>query len=212
MKDTSWDHALEVTAGGSGLVGHAGGILLRKLADQCGLTAELDAALTQKGASPQFSRGVALASTAIAIALGATAMADIGVLGQLALVLGAAPSDSTVRRTLNLADDRALTRIAQARARVRRHVWKQIEAAGGFPWLEIAGKALTGWLFLDMDGTLITAYSDKEGAAPTWVRATGSIRSAAGARIPASARTCCCAPGTQARTRSLTIRRCWTVR
>ena len=42
MKDTSWDHALEVTAGGSGLVGHAGGILLRKLADQCGLTAALD--------------------------------------------------------------------------------------------------------------------------------------------------------------------------
>jgi hypothetical protein len=39
MKDTSWDHALEVTAGGSGLVGHRGRILLRKLADQCGLTA-----------------------------------------------------------------------------------------------------------------------------------------------------------------------------
>ena len=41
MKDTCWDHALEVTAGGNGLVGHAGGVLLRKLADQCGLTAGL---------------------------------------------------------------------------------------------------------------------------------------------------------------------------
>ena len=161
MKDTSWDHALEVTADGNGLVGHGGGILLRKLADQCGLTVALDAALTQRGASPQFSRGAVLASTAIAIAIamGATAMADIEVLGQLAPVLGAAPSDSTVRRTLSLADDRTLTRISQARARTRRHVWKQIEAAGGFPWLEIAGKTLTGWLFLDMDGTLITAYS-----------------------------------------------------
>ena len=29
---------------GNGLVGHAGGMLLRKLADQCGLTAELDGA------------------------------------------------------------------------------------------------------------------------------------------------------------------------
>ncbi len=168
MKDTSWDHALEVTADGNGLVGHGGGILLRKLADQCGLTAELDAALTQKGTSPQVSRGVTLASTAIAIAMGATAMADIEVLGQLAPVLGAAPSDSTVRRTLNLADDRTLTRIAQARARIRRHVWEQVEAAGGFPWLEIAGKTLAGWLFIDMDGTLITAHSEKEGAAPTW--------------------------------------------
>ena len=173
MKDTSWDHALEVTADGNGLVGHAGGILLRKLADQCGLTAELDAALTQRGTSPQVSRGVALASTAIAIAMGATAMADIEVLGQLAPVLGAAPSDSTVRRTLALADDRTLTRIAQARARIRRHVWKQAEAAGGFPWLEIAGKVLTGWLFLDMDATLITACSDKDGAAPTWKKGYG---------------------------------------
>ena len=173
MKDTSWDHALEVTADGNGLVGHGGGILLRKLADQCGLTAELDAALTQKGTSPQVSRGVTLASTAIAIAMGATAMADIEVLGQLAPVLGAAPSDSTVRRTLNLADDRTLTRIAQARARIRRHVWEQVEAAGGFPWLEIAGKTLAGWLFIDMDGTLITAHSDKEGAAPTFKKGYG---------------------------------------
>ena len=173
MKDTSWDHALEVTADGNGLVGHAGGVLLRKLADQCGLTAGLDAALAQRGTSPQVSRGVTLASTAIAIAMGATAMADIGVLGQLAPVLGAAPSDSTVRRTLNLADDRTMTRIAQARARIRKHVREQAEAAGGFPWLEIAGKVLAGWLFLDLDGTLITAHSDKEGAAPTWKKGYG---------------------------------------
>ena len=83
MKDMSWDHALEVTAGGNGLVGHGGGILLRKLADQCGLTAALDGALTLKSASPLLSRGMVLVSTAIAIALGATAMADIAILGQL---------------------------------------------------------------------------------------------------------------------------------
>jgi hypothetical protein len=168
MKDTSWDHALEVTADGNGLVGHAGGILLCKLADQCGLTAALDGALTVKGASPLLSRGVVLVSAAIAIAMGATAMADIAVLGQLAPVLGRAPSASTVRRALDLASDRVLARIALARARIRKHVWQQIEAAGGFPWLEIAGKSLAGWLFIDMDGTLITAHSEKQGAAPTW--------------------------------------------
>jgi hypothetical protein len=173
MQLNRWDHALEVTADGNGLVGHGGGILLRKLADQSGLTAALDAALVQKGTSPQVSRGVALASTAIAIAIGATSMTDIEVLGQLAPVLGAAPSDSTVRRTLNLADDRTLVRIAQARARTRAHVWKQIAGAGGFPWLEIAGKTLAGWLFIDMDGTLVTAHSDKEGAAPTWKKGYG---------------------------------------
>jgi len=173
MQLNGWDRALEVTADGNGLVGHAGGILLRKLADQCGLTAELDAALTQKGTSPQVSRGMALVSTAIAIAMGATAMADIEVLDQLAPVLGPAPSDSTVRRTLNLADDRMLTRIAQARARIRKHAWKLIADAGGFPDLEIAGKILAGRLFIDMDGTLVTAHSEKEGAAPTWKKGFG---------------------------------------
>jgi hypothetical protein len=211
MKDTSWAHALEVTADGNGLVGHGCGILLRKLADQCGLAAALEAALTQKGTFPQFSRGVALVSAAIA--MGATAMTDIEVLGQLAPVLGAAPSDSTIRHTLNLADDATLARMARARARIRAHVWKQIEAAGGFPWLEIAGKTLTGWLVLDMDGTLITAYSEKEGAAPTWKKGFElSPRWERGSRICASARTCCYAPATPARTRSPTTGTCWTGR
>ena len=30
MEDTRWDHALRVTDGGAGLVGHAGAVLLRK--------------------------------------------------------------------------------------------------------------------------------------------------------------------------------------
>ena len=67
-----------------------------------------------------------------------------------------------------------LDRIARARARARAHVWKLIEATpAGFPWLVIAGKTLTGWLVIDMDATLVTASSDKEGAAPTWKRGYG---------------------------------------
>lgn len=45
MEDIGWDHALKVTGDGAGLVGHAGAILLRKAADQAGLTAGLSAAL-----------------------------------------------------------------------------------------------------------------------------------------------------------------------
>lgn len=41
-----------VTADGNGLVGHAGGILLRKLVGQCGLTAALERVLTVEGTSP----------------------------------------------------------------------------------------------------------------------------------------------------------------
>lgn len=173
MKDTPWAHALEVTADGHGLVGHGGAVLLRQVADRLGLTAALEKALTVRGTFPQLSRGMVLVSTAIAIALGATAMADIAVLDQLAPVLGAAPSDSTVRRVLDLTTDRMLARIAKARARIRKHAWELIEDAGGFPWITVAGKTLGKWLVIDLDGTLITAHSDKENARPTWKKGFG---------------------------------------
>jgi hypothetical protein len=72
MKLNGWDRALKVTTDGKGLVGHAGAILLRKAADQLGLTAGLSAALRKKGTSPLLDRGTVLASLAVAIALGAT--------------------------------------------------------------------------------------------------------------------------------------------
>ena len=56
MQHNGWDHALKVTGGGTGLVGHAGAILLRKAADQAGLTAGLSAALRKAGNRP-FSTG-----------------------------------------------------------------------------------------------------------------------------------------------------------
>jgi hypothetical protein len=175
MQHNGWDHALKVTADGKGLVGHAGTLLLRKAADQAGLTAALSGALRKTGASPMLDRGIVLVSMAAAIALGATSMSDIALLAHLAPVLGAAPSGPTVRRALDLAGTpAALDKIARARARARAHAWKLIEAtAAGFPWLEIAGKTLAGWVVIDMDATLVTAHSDKEGAAPTWKKGYG---------------------------------------
>ncbi len=174
MKDTPWDHGLRVTAEADGLVGHAGAVLLRKLADQAGLTAALRSALARSGKFPLVDRGIALVSMAVAIALGATSMNDITLLAHHAPVLGAEPSDTTVRRTLELADPATLDKIARVRARVRAHVWTLIAATpAGFPWLAVAGKLLAGWLVIDMDATLITARSDKEGAAPTFKKGYG---------------------------------------
>jgi hypothetical protein len=174
MKDTPWDHGLRVTAEAGGLVGHAGAVLLRKLADQAGLTAALRSALARAGKFPLVDRGIALVSMAVAIALGATSMNDIALLAHHAPVLGAEPGDTTVRRTLELADPATLDKIARVRARVRAHVWKLICATpAGFPWLTVAGKLLEGWLVIDMDATLITARSDKEGAAPTFKKGYG---------------------------------------
>jgi hypothetical protein len=175
MRHNGWDHALKVTADGTGLVGHAGAILLRKVADQAGLTGQLSTALRKAGTSPVFDRGLVLVSLAAAIALGATSMSDIALLAHLAPVLGDAPSGPTVRRALDLAGTAAVPgRIARARARARAHAWKLIEGTpAGFPWLAVAGKTLTGWLAIDMDATLVTASSDKEGAAPTWKKGYG---------------------------------------
>lgn len=175
MQHNGWDHALTVTADAVGLVGHAGTVLLRKAADQAGLTAGLSSALRCKDASPLLDRGIVLTSMAVAIALGATSMSDIAVLAHLAPVLGAAPSGPTVRRALSLAGGTVmLARAASARARARAQVWQLISGTpAGFPWLVIAGKTLAGWLVIDMDATLVIARSGKEGAAATWKKTFG---------------------------------------
>jgi DDE family transposase len=169
MKHNGWDRALQVTADGKGLIGHAGAILLRKAADQSGLTAALSGALRKKSA-PLLDRGIVLVSLAAAIALGATSMSDIALLAHLGPLLGAAPSGPTVRRALDLAGTpQMLDRIARARAKARAHAWSLISAApAGFPWLAVAGRVIEGWVVIDMDATLVTAHSDKQGAAPTW--------------------------------------------
>ena len=47
--NNEWDRALKITADGRGLIGHAGAVLLRKVADQAGLTAGLSGAMRVKG-------------------------------------------------------------------------------------------------------------------------------------------------------------------
>lgn len=173
-KGIGWDRRLSVAAEGKGLVGHAGAVLLRRCADKAGLTCALSAALVRRGRSPGWDRGVVLVQLAVAICLGATSMTDIALLGHQGLVFGAPPSDSTVRRGLDELDDRLRARIAKARAKVRAHVWGLLEAREqGFPWIELAGRVLSGWVVVDIDATLITAHSDKQGAAATFKRGFG---------------------------------------
>ncbi|MCT9934525.1 IS1380 family transposase [Planotetraspora sp. A-T 1434] len=176
MKRTRWDHRLSVAGNARGLVGHAGAVLLRKCADQTGLTTELGAVFARLESSPLWDRGVVMVQLAVAIVLGATSMRQISVLAHQAEVFGDPPSDSTVRRALETAggDPVLLGRVARARAKVRGRVWELIEATGaGFPWLVVAGKVLTGWVVIDIDATLITAHSDKQGASATFKRGFG---------------------------------------
>ncbi|MDT3729038.1 IS1380 family transposase, partial [Streptomyces sp. DSM 41972] len=66
---------------------------------------------------------------------------------------------------LQAVDEQVLAKIAAVRARVRRDVWSQLALRpGGLRWLTVAGKVLHRWVVIDMDATIITAASKKQGA------------------------------------------------
>jgi hypothetical protein len=81
-----WDHRLSVHAEASGLVGHAGAVLLRRCADATGLTEALGRALPRGGGPLWWDRGVVMVPVAVPVVLGATAMSDIALLDHQASV------------------------------------------------------------------------------------------------------------------------------
>ena len=100
MNITGWSKGLGVTAGGTGVVSHAGLVLLRALAGNSGLTAGLSKAL----ATPRLlihDRGRVLADLAVAIADGAEVISDFRVIGGLRGVVGPVASVPTAWRTLS---------------------------------------------------------------------------------------------------------------
>ncbi len=149
-------------------------MLLRKLADQAGLTAALGSALARAGKFPLVDRGIALVSMAVAIVLGATSMNDITLLAHQDPVFGRCAerhhgaADAGAGRSAHPGEDRP-----GAGGGPRARVVADRATPAGFPWLAIAGKLLAGWLVIDLDATLITAHSDKEGAAPTFKKGYG---------------------------------------
>ena len=88
MNATAWSRGLEVTGGGTGVVSHAGLVLLRQLADRTGLTAGLSAALPSPDGG--LDRGRVFADLACAIADGARVISDFR----------ASPGGSTTSRWL----------------------------------------------------------------------------------------------------------------
>lgn len=171
---TAWDRGLRVGADGKGMVGHSGAVLLRRLADRSGLITALTRVFPV-GGSGWRDRAVVFVHLAISIALGARSVLESE---KLALnqhrLFGPAASDSTIRRLLAGIDDNAFAALARARATARRIVWTWLALRpGGFPWLTVAGKHLQRWVIVDIDATIITAASRKEGASATFKRTYG---------------------------------------
>jgi hypothetical protein len=80
------------------------------------------------------------------------------------VLAGLAPAAGLRLRPLGLDRAAAAGEVQVLDVRARDLVWSLLRLRpGGFPWLTVAGKRLTGWIVID--ATIITAASKKAGAA-----------------------------------------------
>ena len=96
-----WATGLEVTGDGKSLIGHAGVVLVRELADRVGLTDALTSCFTTGGPG-WIPRGLVLVQVVVAIIAGAVNVSDVERLGlHHKGLFGLVGSDSTIWRTLD---------------------------------------------------------------------------------------------------------------
>jgi hypothetical protein len=164
---TAWSRGLEVTGGGTGVVSHAGLVLLRQLADRTGLTAGLSAALPSPDGG--LDRGRVFADLACAIADGARVISDFRVMGDQDEVFGQVASVPTAWRTLKEAaagGDRTRRKVTAAINKARRYAWSQVIARHGqLPPVQVADRQLTGITCIRLDTTVVPAHSPALGTA-----------------------------------------------
>ena len=163
---------LAADAAGSAVVSQAGGVLLTETVRVVGLDRSLSSELSR------WRRPVAvhdpakvITDLAVTLALGGDCLADIALLRAEPGVYGRVASDPTVSRTIDrLAADapRALRAINTARAAARARAWKLAGSHAPDHSADIGQP-----LIIDVDATLVTAHSDKQGAAPTFKRGFG---------------------------------------
>lgn len=160
MKTQTTAQTVEVRADGEGIVSHAGAYLLVELADRLGLTAALSAATApSRERRSAHDPGVVLRDLAVSVADGGDHVSDLGVLRGQEALFGAVASESTAHRVIKSIDACALEAIRTARAKALKRAWD----AGARP----------ATITLDIDASLLTAHSEKEGAAGNYKRGFG---------------------------------------
>jgi hypothetical protein len=154
------------------LVSSAGALLLGESVRVAGLRRGLSEALARwRPAGARHDPGKIVLDMAIAVALGGDCLADIAAVRAQPTIFGSVASDPTVSRlfaTLAGDADDAVTAIRTVRARARQRVWARRRPLAGVP-----GDRDGGQVIIDIDATLVTAHSDKEGAQPTYKRGYG---------------------------------------
>jgi len=147
--------SVQVVADAEGLSSRAGSALVAGVADRVGLTAALSEALA--GLRRRRSRhdpGRVVRDLALMLADGGDCLSDLRALRDQPPLFGVVASDATGWRMIAALDEARLEQVREARARARAVVWEQAGAPAR--------------VILDLDGTLVTAHSEKEGAAGTY--------------------------------------------
>jgi hypothetical protein len=154
------------------LISSSGALLLQETVRVIDVARGLSQALSPwRAARTVHDPGKVLLDVAMAVALGGDCLADVAAVRAQPAVFGAVASDPTVSRLFAaLAADveDAVAAIREVRARARAAVWSRRRPLGGTP-----GRRLGGQVIIDIDATLVTAHSDKEGAEPTFKRGFG---------------------------------------
>jgi Transposase DDE domain group 1 len=154
------------------VVSHAGTLLLTETIGRVGLDRALSRALEPW--RPRFAvhdPAKVLLDLALGLAVGGDCLADIALLRAEPSVFGQVASDPTVSRTVDrLAADvtAVLAAIGIARATARARAWELAGAHAPDHDTDAANP-----LVLDVDATLVTAHSEKEGAAATFKKGFG---------------------------------------
>lgn len=163
VKGTKARPPVDITADGDGVVGHAGALLLVELADRLGLTQ----ALSWRAGRGQTTRhrhqaGQVLRDLVVTLADGGDCLSDLAVLRDQPELFGQVASTPTAWRVVERVarDEHGLAGLRAARTQARARAWQ-------------AGADVEGLLLLDVDATLVTAHSDKQGAAGTYKRGFG---------------------------------------
>ncbi len=161
---TDWSKSLRVEVRGEDVVGHAGNVIPRMLADATGLTSGLSAALSRP--EVLHDRGAVLRDVAVSIAGGTQNLAGTAVLRDQPGLFRAVGSIPTMWRSLGEIDEAALTRIMQARNKARQRVWELTEDRhGAIPPSRTCYGDLGAVIVIRIDASLVASHSDKQHAA-----------------------------------------------
>ena len=168
MKNTSRRAKMTVSADGTGIVSQAGGLLLAQTLGVTGLMLACPPVWPGGGRAVRCTIREDRRRSGGDAGAGRDCLADIAVLRAEPALFGPVASDPVVSRLVaRLAADApaALAAIRAARAAARQRAW------------EIAGQDAPGGdgglIPVDIDATIVTAYSEKDQAAPTWKKTFG---------------------------------------